>query len=65
MSERITLSPEEAAEALGVSKAKMYEIMKRSDCDFTFKLGGRRLINRAKLVAWIDHQTENQNKNQK
>ena len=61
MNDRITLSLEEAAHALGVSKAKMYEIMKRPDCDFTFKLGGRRLINRSKLEAWIDRQTENQN----
>ena len=31
MNDRITLSSEEAAHALGVSKAKMYEIMKRPD----------------------------------
>ena len=58
MNDRITLSAAEAAETLGISKTKMYEIMKRSDCDFSFMLGGRRLINRSKLEAWIDRQTE-------
>lgn len=58
MSERITLSAAEAAAALGVSKTKMYELMKRSDCDFSFMLGGRRLVNRSKLEEWINRQTE-------
>ena len=58
MPDRITLSAAEAAETLGISKTKMYEIMKQEDCDFAFMLGGRRLISRAKLEAWIDRQTE-------
>ena len=58
MTDRITLSAAEAAATLGISKTKMYEIMKRSDCDFAFMLGGRRLISRSKLEAWIDRQTE-------
>ena len=58
MTDRITLSAAEAAETLGISKTKMYELMKRSDADFAFMLGGRRLINRSKLEAWIDRQTE-------
>ena len=58
MSDRITLSAAEAAEALGISKTKMYELMKRSDCDFALMLGGRRLINRSRLEAWIDRHTD-------
>ena len=58
MNERIALSVPEAATLIGISKAKMYEVMKRSDCDFSFMLGGRRLVNRSKLEAWIDRQTE-------
>lgn len=58
MSDRITLSAAEAAETLGISKTKMYELMKRSDCDFSLMLGGRRLINRSGLEAWIDRHTD-------
>lgn len=58
MNEKIALSVPEAAALIGVSKSKMYEIMRRDDCDFSFMLGGRRLISKAKLEAWIDRQTE-------
>ncbi len=57
MNERIALSVPDAAALIGVSKTKMYEIMKREDCDFALMLGGRRLISRSKLEAWIDRQT--------
>ena len=56
MDNRITLSAAEAADALGISKTKMYEIMRRDDADFAFMLGGRRLISRTKLEAWIEKQ---------
>lgn len=58
MTERITLSASEAAAILGISKTKMYELMKREDCDFAFMLGGRRLISRSRLEAWIERQAE-------
>ena len=58
MTERITLSAAEAAAILGISKTKMYELMKREDCDFAFMLGGRRLISRSRLEAWIEKQAE-------
>ncbi len=58
MDERLALSVPEAAAIIGISKSKMYELIKRADCDFAFMLGGRRLISRAKLEAWIDRQTE-------
>lgn len=60
MNNQIAISVVEAAALIGVSKSKMYEIVKREDCDFSFMLGGRRLISRAKLEAWIDRQTEAQ-----
>ena len=56
MTDRIALSATEAAALIGVSKTKMYELMKRKDCDFAFMLGGRRLISRSKFEAWIERQ---------
>ena len=56
-SEKIGLSVTEAAAMIGISKSKMYELIKRSDCDFAVMLGGRRLISRAKLQEWFDAQT--------
>ena len=58
MLDKIAVSATEAAAMIGVSKTKMYEILKQPDVDFSFMLGGRRLISRAKLEAWIDRQTE-------
>jgi len=58
MNERIALSVTEAAAMIGVSKTKMYEIIKREDADFALQIGGRRLVSRSKLEAWIDRQTE-------
>lgn len=59
MNEKIALSVPEAAAMIGVSKSKMYEIMRREDADFALLLGGRRLVSRSKLEAWIERQTEN------
>ena len=58
VNEKIAISVPEAAALIGVSKTKMYEIIKQADCDFMFMLGGRRLITRTKLEAWIERQTE-------
>ncbi len=55
---KICLSAAEAAEALGISRTKMYELMKREDCDFVVRLGGRTLISREKLESWVLRQTE-------
>lgn len=60
MNERIALSVTEAAALIGVSKTKMYQIMGQTDCDFALQLGGRRLVSRSRLEAWIDRQTERQ-----
>lgn len=61
MENRITLSAAEAAALLGISKTKMYEIMRREDADFAFMLGDRRLISRSKLEAWIERECKKQN----
>ena len=58
MNDRIALSVPDAAALIGVSKSKMYEIINRDDCDFAFMLGGRRLVSRARLEAWIDRQSD-------
>ena len=63
MENRITLSATEAANALGISRSKLYEVLRREDADFSFMLGGRRLISRAKLEAWVEKQTENPHSN--
>ena len=58
---KIALSVKDAAALIGVSKSKMYEIMRRSDADFGIMLGGRRLISRTKLEDWIIRKAEEQN----
>lgn len=57
---KIALSVKDAAALIGVSKSKMYEIMRRSDADFGILLGGRRLISRTKLEEWIVRMAETQ-----
>ena len=58
MNDRIAYSVTEAAALCGISKSKMYEIINREDCDFAFRLGGRRLVSRQKLEQWIAEQAE-------
>lgn len=60
MNERIALSVPEAAALIGVSKTTFYEIMKRADVDFAVQIGGRKLVSRSRLEAWIDRQAERQ-----
>ncbi len=58
--EKIALSVKDAAALIGVSKSKMYEIMRREDADFALRLGGRILISRPRLESWIDRMAEQQ-----
>lgn len=58
--EKIALSVKDAAALIGVSKSKMYEIMRREDADFALRLGGRILISRPRLESWIDRMAEEQ-----
>lgn len=53
--EPLAVSAARAAELLGVSRPKVYELMKRDDFP-SFSLGGRTLISVAGLRAWVDEQ---------
>lgn len=56
--EKIALSVTEAAQLIGVGKSTMYELVKRDDCDFSFMIGDRWLVSRAKLEAWVNREAE-------
>lgn len=55
MAERLTLSVTEAAEALGISRRSMYELLHKEGFP-TLKVGGRRLISRELLAEWVREQ---------
>lgn len=55
--EKLALDVSEAAALLGVSRPVMYQIMGREDFTAAFRIGSRRKISRAGLVAWIEAQT--------
>lgn len=48
----LTYSVTEAAEAIGVSRRTMYDLINREDFP-TLKVGGRRLISKALLADWV------------
>jgi len=52
---RIAVSPPEAAHMLGISKPKMYEVMRQEGFP-AFKLGGRTLISVDGLRQWVADQ---------
>ena len=52
---RIAVSPPEAARMLGISKPKMYEVMRQPGFP-AFKLGGRTLISVDGLRQWVADQ---------
>lgn len=56
--EKIALSVSEAAQALGVSRPTMYEIIRRDDFDAAFKVGARTLISRTRFENWVASQPE-------
>lgn len=53
--EKITLSVEETAAVLGVSRATAYELVKRQDFP-SFRIGNRILVKRAALDRWLEAQ---------
>ena len=55
--EKIALDVSEAAALLGVSRPTMYAIMNREDFTASFRIGTRRKVSRAGLMAWIERQT--------
>ena len=52
---RIAVSPPEAARMLGISKPKLYEVMRQEGFP-AFKLGGRTLISVDGLRQWVADQ---------
>lgn len=50
--EKLTYSVEEAAEAIGVSRSAMYNLI-HIDGFPTLKVGNRRLISRELLAEWV------------
>ena len=52
---KLTYTVTEAAEAIGVSRATMYELIHREGFP-TLKVGNRRLISRELLAEWVRKQ---------
>lgn len=55
MPERMALSPQEAADVLGLSRPTVYELMHRADFP-SFSAGSRRLIPTEDLREWVREQ---------
>ena len=51
--EKLTYSVKEAAEALGVSESKMYQIIRMEGFPL-INLGGRRLVSVKGLARWVE-----------
>lgn len=51
--EKLTYSVEEAASVLGVSKAKMYQVIKMKGFP-VIVIGGRRLVSVKGLARWVE-----------
>ncbi len=58
MSQKITLSPAEVAEALGVSRPMVYQLLHQEGFP-AFKLGTRTLVSAEGLREWVAKQTGN------
>ena len=57
MTERLTLSVQEAAEQLGISDRYVYQLSHRADFP-TVKIGKRILISREGLTEWVRQQEQ-------
>lgn len=55
---KLVLSVGEFAEAMGISRPKAYEIIRRDDFQGAFKFGKRTLISAEKAQEWIQKQVE-------
>ena len=54
---RMTLTVEEAADELHISRPIAYELVKEPDFP-SFRIGKRILVNRLGLQRWIDYQSD-------
>lgn len=59
MAERLTYSVAEAAQALGVARSTMYELIHKEGFP-TLKVGSRRLISKELLAEWVRTQAGEQ-----
>lgn len=57
MTDRLALSPTEAAQVLGVSRPTIYTLIKRADFP-AFKVGTRTLVSVEGLREWVKAQAE-------
>lgn len=57
MTEKLTLSVEEAGKMLGVSRQIAYQLSRRADFP-TLHIGRRVLVPRKQLEAWMDRMTK-------
>lgn len=57
MTDRLTYSPAEAAQVLGVSRPTVYTLIKRNDFP-CFKVGSRTLVSADGLREWVRQQAE-------
>lgn len=64
MTDRLTYSPSEAAEVLGISRPTVYVLLRRADFP-AFKLGTRTLISAEGLRAWVEAQANGGDKSAK
>ena len=55
--DKIALNVSEVADALGVSRPVVYQLMKRADFP-AFKIGRRTLVSKSALEEWVDKQWE-------
>lgn len=55
--DKLTYSPTETAQVLGVSRPTVYQLIKRADFP-AFKVGSRTLISAEGLRAWVQAQVE-------
>lgn len=55
--DKLTYSPTETAQVLGVSRPTVYKLMARADFP-AFKVGSRTLVSAEGLQAWIQAQVE-------
>ena len=58
LSDRISLSIQDAAELLGVSDRLVYDWLKKYPDFPAVKIGGRKLISRPLLQAWFEKHVE-------
>ena len=51
--EKLTMSVPDAAKAMGISKTTCYQLVRRAAFP-AFSVGGRWLVSRAGLAAWVE-----------